>query len=464
MFRFFLSLFAGARPEKIPAPPDTLNTEVEHWPMSNSVFAADYKNSPYWWEAAPRGIEADGALPAKADVVIIGSGYTGLCAALETARTGRHTVILEAEEIGWGCSTRNGGQVSTSIKPDDAELTTRHGRERAMAILREGHNALAWIENFISAEGIDCAFARVGRFHAAHNPRRYEALAQRLKNQPKGLEIEAHMVPRAEQRRELGSDAYFGGAVFPRHASLDPARYHQGLLERVLNAGATVVGRCPVAGIERAGAGFRLTTPRGRLAARDVIVATNGYTGGATPWLRRRVIPIGSYMIATEPLAPELMNRLMPRNRVISDTRKLVYYYRASPDRRRILFGGRVAYKETDPQVSAPRLHREMARLFPELSEVKISHSWMGFVAYTFDTLPHLGRRDGIYYAMGYCGSGISLASYFGTRIGQQVVGKKEGATALDGLDFPTRPYYWGNPWFLAPAIRYYGWHDRRMR
>ncbi|MFM9842133.1 MAG: NAD(P)/FAD-dependent oxidoreductase [Dongiaceae bacterium] len=431
---------------------------------SAAVFAADYKNSPYWWEAAPRPRFADSPLPALADVAVIGSGYTGLCAAIETARGGRSTVVLDAEDAGWGCSTRNGGQVSTSFKPSFEELAALHGAERAFAILKEGHTALDWIDRFIAAEKIDCGFARVGRFHAAHNPAQYEALARRLQNQPKGLEAEYHMVPRSEQRSELGSDVYFGGAVFARHASLDPALYHQGLLDRAMAAGAMIHPRTPVTAIDGASGNFRLTTPRGSVQAREVIVATNGYTGGLTPWLRRRVIPIGSNIIATEALPPELMQLLMPRNRVVSDTRKLVYYYRASPDRRRILFGGRVAFKETDPKVSAPRLHQELARLFPELKDSKVSHSWMGFVAYTFDTMPHIGRRDGLHYAMGYCGSGVSLASYFGMRLGRQVLGLKDGATPLDGLSFPGRPYYWGNPWFLAPAIRYYRWHDQQNK
>jgi glycine/D-amino acid oxidase-like deaminating enzyme len=276
------------------------------------------------------------------------------------------------------------------------------------------------------------------------------------------VEIEAHVVPRGEQRSEIGSDRYHGGVVFPRHASLHPAKYHLGLLARAQAAGATVVSRCPVLSIQREGGGFRLATSRGSLQARDVVVATNGYTGNLTPWLRRRVIPIGSYIIATEMLDPALADRLSPKNRVLTDTRKLVFYYRLSEDRRRVVFGGRVALKETDPRVSAPRLHAHMTNIFPELAATRISHSWMGFVAYSFDTLPHLGRQnDGIYYCMGYCGSGVSLASYFGTRLGQQILGKPEGRTALDGLTFQTRPFYTGDPWFLGVSIAYYKIRDR---
>jgi glycine/D-amino acid oxidase-like deaminating enzyme len=174
------------------------------------------------------------------------------------------------------------------------------------------------------------------------------------------------------------------------------------------------------------------------------------------------VIPIGSYIIATEPLDATVTARLIPKARVISDTRRIVVYYRLSPDRRRLVFGGRVALMETDPRVTAPHLHAEMTAIFPELEKVRITHSWAGFVAYTFDTMPHLGKwRDGVHYAMGYCGSGVSLATYFGTRIGQKVLGLKEGRTALDEIEFPTRPFYTGIPWFLAPTLMWYRFRDR---
>jgi len=430
--------------------------------MSATLFADGYKNQPYWWEAAPQPSLPPIAPPGSCDVAIIGSGYTGLCAAIELARGGRHVVVLDAEDAGWGCSSRNGGQVSTSIKPGFDELAGHHGKDIAFGIRREGFNALQWIEDFIRAEKIECNWERVGRFHGAHNSAAFEKLANDVTHPTRGLEVEAHVVAKSEQRGEIGTDRYFGGVVFPHHASLHPAKYHLGLLARAQAAGASIVTRCPVLSIAREASGFKLATPRGSLQASDVIVATNGYTGALTPWLRRRVIPIGSYIIATELLDPALANRLSPKNRVLTDTRKLVFYYRLSEDRRRMVFGGRVALKETDPKVSAPRLHAHMTQIFPELATAKVSHSWMGFVAYTFDTLPHLGRmNDGLYYCGGYCGSGVSLASYFGTRIGQQVLGKPEGRTALDGVSFPTRPFYNGNPWFLGPAIVYYKIRDR---
>ena len=212
--------------------------------------------------------------------------------------------------------------------------------------------------------------------------------------------------------------------LYHQHASLDPASYHQQLLQLAIDAGVQIVPQCAVIGLsgkDKQG-NIQVTTQPGTLQAKEVVVATNGYTGTITPWHRRRVIPIGSYIIATEPMEKPVMDRLMPKHRIYSDTCKVVYYYRASPDRTRILFGGRVSSSETDPAKSAPLLRADLSRLFPELSNIRLSHSWMGFVAYTFDTLAHIGNHKGIHYAMGYCGSGVSMASYFGMRCGHKVL------------------------------------------
>jgi glycine/D-amino acid oxidase-like deaminating enzyme len=425
-----------------------------------SVFGDEFRTDPYWWDGVPPLELGAARASERCDVLVIGSGYTGLSAALQTARGGRHTVVLDAEAAGFGCSTRNGGQISISVKPSFEQLRAKFGSERAYRILREGHDALAWIGSFVADEGIACDFTVCGRFHGAHNGAQFERLARAIGAEPKGLESGAWLISRAEQRSELGTDAYWGGVVYPRYAALDPARFHRGLLARVLEATATVVPHCPVQALRREREGFEVATPQGVVRAREVIVATNGYTGPLTPWLRRRVIPIGSYIIATEPLDEGLIARLMPRNRTVTDSRKVVYYYRASPDRRRILFGGRVSLDEADARRSGRRLHAELVRIFPELARVRISHSWVGTVAYTFDTLAHVGSHEGVRYAMGYCGSGVSMAAYLGMRVGQQLLGRPEGATGFDHLPFPTVPLYTGKPWFLAASLAYYRWRD----
>ena len=430
--------------------------------MSDSLFAPDYKSEPYWWLASPRPLLAVAQMPASCDVAVVGSGYTGLAAALELARGGRQVVVFDAEDAGWGCSSRNGGQVSSSIKPSFDELKARHGADTALRIRREGLNALDWIDDFIRRERIDCDFGRVGRYHAAHHAAAFAALVREVETQPKGVEVDCHVVSPSEQRGELGSDLYHGGVVYPAHASLHPGKFHQGLLDRTLQAGATVIPGCAVTSLARQADGFQLQCPRGQMQAREVIIATNGYTTALAPALRRRIIPIGSYIIATELLDETLTRRLIPNNRVISDSRHVVFYFRLSEDRRRVLFGGRVAAGETDPNLSALPLHRQMVQIFPELAATKISRSWGGFVAYTFDELPHLGREPtGLHYCMGYCGSGVSLAPYFGTRLAQQIMGKPEGRTALDGLNFATRPFYTGKPWFLPAVIAGYRLRDQ---
>lgn len=428
-------------------------------------MAAQPREACYWREQTDPPPPLAAQPPARVEVAVIGAGYTGLSAALTTARGGRDTLVLEAQEPGHGCSTRNGGQIGTSVKPSLERLARRFGAERARAIRAEGKAALAWVGDFIEAEGIACDFRRVGRFHAAHTPRHYEELVRDAERLRREEGIESHAVPRDAQRSELGSDAYFGGVVFPRHCALHPGRFHAGLLRRALAAGVQLVPRCPVLRIERregAGTRFRLHTPLGVTEASDVIVATNGYTTALLPWLRRRVIPIASSIIATEPLPGAVIDRLFPRDRVVSDTRRVVYYYRASPDRRRVLFGGRVAASEVAPRVAAERLRQEMCRIFPELEGVGITHVWSGSVGYSFDSLAHVGVTEGVHFALAYCGSGVGMAPYLGMRVGQKVLGLGEGATAFDGLPFPTRPFYRGWPWFLPAAVAWYRWCDAR--
>ena len=425
------------------------------------VFNADAKMTAYWWERSPPQAAVLEALPAKVDVLVVGSGYTGLHAAIELARGGRQVLVCDAEHIGFGCSTRNGGQISTAVKPGFATLAKTHGEAVARRIFQDGRNSLSWTEDFIREEGLECDFRVVGRFHVAHNRKSFEALAASIGNQPKGLEVPAHVVPRAEQRAELGSDIYHGGIVLEKHASLDPGRYHAGLVDLARRAGVMFAPLCKVTATARSGDGFSVETARGRVEARNVVLATNGYSGSLSRWHRRRVIPIGSYIIATEELPETLVDELIPRNRIISDTRHVLYYFRAAPDRRRILFGGRVSIGETDPRQSGPLLYREMLRLFPQLAGYKVSHSWMGYVGYTFDTLAHVGEQDGVHYAMGYCGSGVGMAGYLGMRVGQTILGKAEGRTGYGETSFPSRSYYFGKPWFLAPAVRIYRLRDR---
>ena len=335
-------------------PTTTSNTAANY-------FSDDYTEQSYWQDQSTPALPLINTLPQSVDVAVIGSGYTGLHTAIQTSRGGRSTLVLEAGDPGHGCSTRNGGQISTSIKPTLELLSKKYGMDKAVAIRKEGETALEWIEEFVQTESIECDFMRKGRFHAAHTPAQFDLIAAEADQLKKNEGIEAFVVHKSEQRSELGTDVYHGGVVFPRHASLHAGKYHRGLLDSAIASGTQVIASCPVLAIDRVSesgdAQFRIETGQGTISARDVMIATNGYTSNLTPWFHRRIIPIGSYIIATEQLDEGLMDELFPTDRIASDTCRVVYYYRASPDRSRVLFGGRVSANETDPRISGPRLH-----------------------------------------------------------------------------------------------------------
>jgi glycine/D-amino acid oxidase-like deaminating enzyme len=409
--------------------------------------------TPLWQDTTAVPVLPERALPAAVDVLIVGAGYTGLSAARETAAAGRSTLVLEAGVLGAGCSGRNGGQVAYSLKPSLKALSARYGEKRAFEICLEGRAALDYLRSLATSGAVDCDWRERGCFYGAHTPRHFRLMAQEAHHQTRGLEQRITVVPRAQQRQELASDFYHGGCVYHDDASVDPMRLLLALLRRAQESGARIADRCAANAIRSTLAGFEVSTSRGIVKARRVLIATNGYSGKLSPWHRRRVIPIGSYQIATEPLGQELISSLIPAGRNIVDSRRIVVYFRPSPDGERLIFGGRAALAEKDPLACVPRLQGMMSRIFPQLREARITHAWVGWVAYTFDTMPHLGQREGLYYCMGYCGQGVPLAPYFGAKIGQQMADLAEGRTALDDLPFPSRIYYRGAPWFLVPSV-----------
>ncbi len=400
---------------------------------------------PYWWEAAPRQQSASAALPQKTDVVIVGSGFTGLSAALTLLRNGRSALVLERNVPGFGASTRNGGQIgSGNQKFRVKRLIELRGRKKAEAMLREGVRMLDYIEQLVAAEKIDCHFRRCGRFRAAVRPEHYDAMARDMEDLREIAGVESFMVPRGEQHSEIGSDVFFGGSVLPGDASLHPALYHAGLARRIEELGGQVVGNAAAEAISSTGAGFTVKTPLGTVECRDVIIATNGYTDRLVPELGRRIVPIGSGLIATGEIPEATFSSLMPKNRVYGNTNRVFYYFRAAPGERRVIWGGRVGRIANNTSPLAFRhLARDMLHVFPDLADVPVTHAWDGMIGYTYDEVPHLGRTaNGLHYAIGYCGTGVSRATYFGHKIALQVIGHRDGKTAFDDLVFPSFPVH----------------------
>jgi glycine/D-amino acid oxidase-like deaminating enzyme len=414
-----------------------------------------------WTETAASpspGGHPDRQLPRSTDVAIIGGGYTGLAAARTLARRGVDVTLVERHTFGWGASGRNGGLVLPGFKPEMEELDRRVGVDRAARMFRLTLEAIRFLENLIVDEGIPCDFVRCGAVTLAAKPGHVRALAASGDFLRDRLGYETEFLGRDQLGREIGSARYHGALVDPGGCALHPAAYVRGLAASAHRAGARLLENAEVKRVRRVPSGFEVTTALGQVHAREVFAATNGYTPRALSALRRRVIPIGSYQIATAPLPNDLAARLIPRGRVFSDTKNLLYYFRLSPDRR-LVFGGRASFTPTGIKRSAAILQAGMGEVFPELADAKIEFAWSGKVAYPLDHLPHAGRFDGVHYAMGYCGHGVALATYLGSRMGDVIAGVGE-LPDLGGGSFRAIPFYNGVPWFLPLVGGYYRARD----
>jgi glycine/D-amino acid oxidase-like deaminating enzyme len=435
--------------------------------MSNSVFHPDFKPIPLWWEAwRPTAEGSAGPLPSRTDVAVVGAGYAGLSTAIELADNGVAATVVEANEPGFGASTRSGGGVSggVNIGKSFSGKSIDPNSERAFRLISDAGDAFALIERIIKREKIACFWEKRGRFVGAWAPKHYDSMARRVELLNRAAGSDCAMVPRSRQREEIASDYYHGGMVVERSAKLHPALYYKGLLDAARRRPITICGKAPVGKIERQGSKWRLETARGLIDADEVVIATNGYTGDATPRLKRRVIPIASHIIATEELDPELAASLIPKGRTLSDTRRVLCYYRMSPDGKRVVFGGRARFTPVTPATSAPILHRFMLDRFPQLRGARVTHAWTGNVAFTLDAVPHMGRDDGMHYALGCNGSGVAMMTYLGYQTARKIVGKANVVCAFDASEFPDHPLYSGNPWFLPLVGGWYRLRDQMDR
>ena len=408
-------------------------------------------------------------LPKVVDVAVIGAGFTGLSAARTLAKRGATVAVLETETVGWGASSRNGGMVLTGLKLGVNKLISMYGRERTQRMYAASVASMDCVEQLVREENIDCNFSRCGRLEVACKQKHFDDYARQVEVIAREFNHQLRIVPRNELQSEIGSSIYYGGMVDEVSAGLNPARYVAGLAGAAAKSGVTIFEQARVKKIEREerqegrGPGWRVTTSRGTLRARDVFAGTSGYTGAATPALRKKIIPIGSYIITTEVLPEALARELSPRNRMIYDSKNYLYYYRLTPDNR-MLFGGRAAFfPETEDSIrkSGEILRLGMIDVYPQLRDVKVEYVWGGTLDFAFDIMPHAGQMDGIYYAVGYAGHGVAMATWQGQKMAELIAGEKPENPFVD-IPFPGAPLglYNGKPWFLPFAGAWYKFLD----
>ena len=423
---------------------------------------------PYWWQAAPpQDFDVD-HWPERADVVIIGGGYTGFGAAIPLARAGLDVVILERDQIGSGASTRNGGITSGNLRLSFDDLTKRFGAKKATAFYQEAKAARADLAQFITSEKIDCDLQQCGRLVGALRSESLDSMKRDAERLTKLLDIEAKVYNQNSLPDYIDTSRYCGGMMRDDIGGIHPAKLLAGMCQIAREASVEIATQTKMIAVSRQNTSsttpeFRIETSRGIIHAGHVISATNAYTDGGQPWLRRRLVPVISEMIATEEVGENMVKSLMPGLNMYGEALQLGHYYRPSPDGKRILLGGR--RMSPDPVRARKRLAGGLASIFPQLSNIGITNHWFGFVAFPFDQLPKLAVYDGVIYPAGYCGSGTVWARWLGQKAAHMVLADLDGSTfegsAFQGVPFRTMPFYSGDPWFLPMAMGLYAIQDK---
>ena len=419
----------------------------------------DYARRPYWHATMPALPDRSGRdLPDSADVVVIGGGYTGVAAARRLAQQGASVVLLEAHHLGWGASTRNGGIIHPGYKWGPKALIRRYGEDQGRALFRETLDGYAYVRDTIASEGIDCEFREHGHLELAYGHAHVPELDE-ARDSFEFVGLPSSVVGGADLRAEIGSDAFPAALAVEGTGLLHPGKWFAALVGLADAAGAGLHERVRARRIRPQADGRAVVeTERGGILAGNVLVATNGYTDGVAPSLRRRILPIGSYIIATVPLPADLAHELAPTDRAFFDTKNFLNYWHVSQDRR-MIFGGRVSFLPTNVDHTAELLHRRLMVVHPQLAGTRIDYSWGGKVALTMDRMPHAGRKGPIAWAMGYCGTGVAMSTYLGTRMAEWLGGGEQPALARLGFPLVPAPYE-GRPWFLPVVGEWYRLRD----
>jgi glycine/D-amino acid oxidase-like deaminating enzyme len=422
--------------------------------------------TPFWTHQTPVPVELPRSdLPGEVDVVVVGSGVTGLNAAIELSKAGVAVAVLEQEEIGWGASTRNAGMMSAGSTASTAYQLRKYGVEKTRQLFKWSADAVDYVEKIINEEQISCDFKRCGAVFLACTTNQFEGL--RLYQQE--LEREygftgTQLLAPEQLQSEIGSSIYAGGLVNDFSAGLDPAKYTYGLAAAAAKYGTALVEYAQVRKIRHVEPGYQLDTTRGVVKTREVLLATNGYTNNLVPKIRQGIFPAGSYIIVTEPLPPDLQRELAPTGRNFEDTRTFLNYFCLTSDGRVLIGGRRSLSTELDLSSSADHLYQRLLEIWPQVTGYEVTHAWTGKLGISFDRMPHAGQLDGIWYANGFCGHGLANGSFLGYEMGQVMAGERESSLIMD-LETPRYFFASLDKLFIPPVslwFRYMDWRENR--
>ncbi|RVU15633.1 NAD(P)/FAD-dependent oxidoreductase [Methylobacterium oryzihabitans] len=418
----------------------------------------------YWHDTAPRFTgAAAGPVEGHYDVAVVGGGFTGLSAARHLARAGASVVVLEGATVGAGASGRNGGHLNNGLAHGYLAAKAELGAERAKALYRALDAAVDTIEALVAEEGIDCAFRRSGKLKLASKPAHLDAIARNFEAVHAEVDPDTALLRKADLAGEIGSNGFHGGMLSKKSAMMHMGRFVTGLGDAAVRHGATIHEGAPVTGHRRGADRHTLTTPRGSVTAREVLLATGAYTGKPFDYFRRRIVPVGSFIVATRPLTAAEVAATVPGHRTYVTSLNIGNYFRLAPDDR-LIFGGRARFSASTDQRSDARsgaiLRASLARTFPHLAGIEIDYCWGGLVDMTKDRFPRAGVVDGVHFAMGYSGHGAQLSTHMGVVMADILLGRAD-RNPLAAMAWPAIPGHHGKPWFLPMVGLYYGLLDR---